>query len=127
MLSVRIIQYWNDYHKIEMREEFADLNGLADWIFGQMRADYSTGSGKRLLSFPKCSTCSSIYEISVRPDYGSPSFLIGQIEDDRSGILFSDGTFTAGRKHCTEEVRIWLAECRRRQENPEFNFAPDHA
>lgn len=127
MITVRMIQYWNDYHKKELRENCKDLKELGDWIFNQMRVDYSSEHGKRLLSFPKCDTERGIYEISVMPEYGGCVFWIKQIEDDRSGILFSDGTFTAGQKHCTKMVREWLVECERRKKNPTFNFAPDEA
>lgn len=41
MIIVRMIQYWNDYHKKELREQFRSLKELADWIFDQMRADYT--------------------------------------------------------------------------------------
>ncbi len=32
MITVRMIQYWNDYHKKELRENFGNLKGLEDWI-----------------------------------------------------------------------------------------------
>lgn len=127
MLTVRIIQYWNDYHKKELKEQFKDLEELADWIFNQMRVDYSSEHGENLLSFPKCDIRDRIYEISVRPECGGYVFWIKQIEDEYSGILFSDGTFTAGQKHCTRAVREWLARCENRKKNPTFNFAPDEA
>lgn len=127
MIIVRMIQYWNDYHKKELRERFGGLEELADWIFNQMRVDYTSESGRDLLSFPKCDTNDRIYEISVRPERGSYVFWIKQIEDENSGIIFSDGTFTAGKKHCTKTVREWLARCEIRKKNPTFNFASDEA
>jgi len=125
MITVRMIQYWNDYHKKELRERFGGLEELADWIFNQMRVDYTSERGKDLLSFPKCDTNDRIYEISVRPEYGGHVFWIKQIEDEDSGIIFSDGTFTAGRKHCTKAVREWLARCEVRKKSPTFKFASD--
>ena len=105
MVTARIIEYWNDYRKKERMERFNDLDGLADWIFGQMKVDYSSEGNRFSLSFPKCDTADKIYEITVRPEHGRPTLWIKQIEDDHRGILFSDGTFTAGRKHCTNDVR----------------------
>ena len=67
----------------------------------------------------------NIYRISVQPEHGSYVYWIKQIEEDHSGILFSDGTFTAGQKHCTKRLQEWLAECERRKKNPTFNFASD--
>lgn len=125
MITVRMIQYWNDYHKKELRERFRDLEELADWIFNQMRVDYTSEHGRNLLSFPKCDTNDRIYKISVRPECGSYEFWIKQIEDEYSGIIFSDGTFTAGQKHCTKAVREWLTKCENRKKSPTFNFALD--
>lgn len=127
MIRVRIIEYWNDFRQREYEEYFDGLRDLAEWIFRRMKADYSGRHGKRLLSFPECSTDDRISEIWFRPEYAAHAFLIKQIEDVNLGILFSDGTYTAGQKHCTREVRLWLAECRKRQENPVFNFAEDGA
>lgn len=127
MITARMIQYWNDCHKKELRERFGGLGELEDWIFDQMRVDYTSEAGKNMLSFPKCDTGSSIHEISVRPEYGGYVFSIRLIEDGDSGIIFSDGTFTAGQKHCTKAVREWLAGCRDRKENPTFHFASDAA
>ena len=127
MITVRMIQYWNDYHKKEVRERFNGLAELEEWIFGQMRVDYSSEHGRNLLSFPRCDVEGNIYRISVQPEHGSYVYWIKQIEDDHSGILFSDGTFTAGRKHCTKMVREWLAGCERRKNAPTFYFAPDGA
>lgn len=125
MITVRMIQYWNDYHKKELRERFGCLEELADWIFDQMRADYTSGRGRDLLSFPMCDTDDRIYEISVRPEYGGCVFWIKQIEDENLGIIFSDGTFTAGQKYCTKVVREWLVGCEARKKNPVFDFASD--
>ena len=90
-----------------------------------MKVDYSSVNNRLSLSFPKCGTADKIYEITVRPEHGGPTVWIKQIEDNHRGILFSDGTFTAGRKHCTSDVRKWLAECEERRKNPFFNFALD--
>ncbi len=127
MITARIIEYWNDYRKKEKRERFESLDRLADWIFDQMQVDYSGEKGWLSLSFPKCETMDTIYEITVRPEHRGATLWIKQIEDDCRGIIFSDGTFTAGKKHCTREVREWLAKCGERKKNPVFNFAPDVA
>ena len=127
MIIVRMIKYWHDYQKRELQERFRDLDELANWIFGQMRVDYTSEHGRNLLSFPKCDADDSIYNISVRPEYGGYVFWIKQIEDEHSGIVFSDGTFTGGQKHCTKAVGEWLMRCENRKRNPTFNFAPDEA
>lgn len=125
MITVRMIQYWNDYHKRDLREQFRNLKELEDWIFGQMRMDYSSKAGANLLSFPECDAECRIYRISVRPEYGGYVYWIKLIEDRDIGIVFSDGSFTAGQKHCTREVREWLAGCEARKMNPTFRFAED--
>ena len=127
MIIARMVQYWNDYHKKELREQFRSLKELEDWIFGQMRVDYSSEYGRDFLNFPECDVEKHIYRISVQPECGGYVYWIKQIEDDRSGIIFSDGTFTAGQKHCTKGVREWLARCEERKKNPTFRFASDGA
>lgn len=54
MVTARIIEYWNDYRKKEKMERFNDLDGLADWIFSQMKVDYSSVGNRFSLSFPRC-------------------------------------------------------------------------
>lgn len=89
MITVRMTQYWHDYHKQELRERFRSLKELEEWIFGQMCVDYSSAHGKDLLSFPECDVESHIYQISVQPDYRGCVYWIRQIEDDSSGIVLS--------------------------------------
>lgn len=127
MITVRMLQYWNNYHKNELQEWFRDLEELADWIFGKMKTDYTSEHGRGLLSFHKCDADEHIYEISVRPEYGGYVFWINLIQDEYSGIVFSDGTFTAGQKHCAKTVREWLMKYGNRKRNPTFKFVPDEA
>lgn len=125
LITVRMIYYWNDFCRKEKKERFGSLDELADWIFGQMQTDYSGKDGRESLSFPKCSNSEDIYEITMIPERGGITIWIKLIEDDSLGIVFSDGTFTARRKHCTATVRHWLEECEERRKNPVFNFAAD--
>ena len=32
MITVRMTQYWHDYHKQELRERFRSLKELEEWI-----------------------------------------------------------------------------------------------
>lgn len=125
MITVRMIQYWNDYHKREQREQFRDLKELEEWIFAQMRVDYSSGHGRNWLSFPRCDTECEIYQIPVRPEYGGYVYWIKLIEDGDIGIMFSDDSFTAGQRHCTNVMREWLAKCEARKKTHAFCFAED--
>lgn len=125
MITAKITEYRNDYNQHERRERFQDLDAFADWIFGQMQVNYSDKDGSFALWFPKCDDIRWLSYIKVIPEYNGPSLWIKQIEDDSRGILFSDGTFTAGQKHCTRDVREWLAKCEERRKHPVFHFAPD--
>lgn len=125
MITIRMIEYWNDYNQRERKEKFQSLDVLADWIFGQMSVDYSGPQGSHALSFPSCKDERSIYRISLMPGASEQTLWIKLIEDDSRGILFSDGTFTAGRKHCTRDVKEWLAKCEERREHPVFPFASE--
>ena len=118
MITVRMIEYWNDYRKKERKERFMSLEHLADWIFDQMKVNYSDKRWTYSLYFPKCETRDRISYISVTPEYGGSCLWIKLIEEDGLGIIFSDGTFTARQKYCTKRVKEWLAK-------PVFNFAPD--
>lgn len=125
MITVRMIHYWNDDVKWEETKRFGNLGDLEDWIFNQMRVDYSRENGQFYLSFPKCGKNEDIHGISICPESGSHTTWIKQIADDGKGIIFSDGTFTAGQKHATAQVRYWLQECENRRRSPSFHFAPD--
>lgn len=125
MITARIIEYWNDYNQHERRERFQDLDAFADWIFGQMSVDYSGPQGSHTLSFPPCKDEQNIYRISLMPGATKQTLWIKLIEDDRRGILFSDGAFTAGQKYCTRDVKEWLAKCEERRKHPVFPFASD--
>lgn len=54
MITVRMIQYWNDYHQSEVKEHFRNLKGLEEWILGQMCVDYSSRHGRDQCSNSKC-------------------------------------------------------------------------
>lgn len=125
MIAIRMIEYWNDYDQYARKERFQDLDALADWIFGQMSVDYSGPQGSHTLSFPSCKDEQNIYRISMMPTATEQTLWIKLIEDDSRGILFSDGTFTAGQKHCVRDVKEWLAKCEERRKRPVFSFAAD--
>lgn len=125
MITIRMIEYWNDYNQRERKEKFQSLDALADWIFGQMCVNYSDPYGSHALSFPSCKDERNIYRISMMPTATEQTLWIKLIGDDSRGILFSDGTFTAGRKHCTRDVKEWLAKCEERRKHPVFPFASE--
>lgn len=124
MLRVKYERYWNDYiHKNEERR-FRDLDDLEEWMFDQMEQDYTK---KFVMCFPTPDAAKRIgetgpWKIEFRPKWGGESFWIKQIECER-GIIFSDGTFTSGQKHWSEEVKTWLTHCEERRKTPKFNFA----
>ncbi len=125
MITARLIEYWNDYRNRERKERFMDLEHLADWIFDQMQVDYTKKENRFAMYFPECKTRDRICHISLTPEYGGPALWIKLIKEDGLGIIFSDGTFTAGQKYCTRQVKEWLAKCNERKRKPVFNFAPD--
>ncbi len=120
-----MIEYWNDYNQRERKEKFQSLDALADWIFGQMCVNYSDPYGSHALSFPSCKDERNIYQISIMPTATEQTLWIKLIGDDNRGILFSDGTFTAGQKYCTKDVKEWLAKCEERRKHPVFPFASE--
>ena len=125
MITIRMIEDWNDYNQRERKEKFQSLDALADWIFGQMCVNYSDPYGSHALSFPSCKDERNIYQISIMPTATEQTLWIKLIGDDNRGILFSDGTFTAGQKYCTKDVKEWLAKCEERRKHPVFPFASE--
>ena len=126
MIRVKYERYWNDLIRKNEEKSFADLNALADWIFGQMQQDYKKDFA---MSFPTPEVAKRIGEkgpwrIEFKPQYGGETFWIHQIEDF-NGIIFSDGQFTSRRTHWTTEVQQWLTACDARRRAPKFNFVDE--
>lgn len=121
MLRVKYERYWNDFHRRNEVKSFANLDELADWMFGQMQQDYT-----KAMSFPTPEKVDRIGEtgpwsIEIRPVWGEENIWIHQIEGC-GGIIFSDGKLTAGQKHWSQAVQDWLLRCEERQRHPKFNF-----
>lgn len=120
MITVCYEEYHNDYFRKEHEKRFANLAELEEWIFGQMKQDYSDKEkGWLRMFFPVHETPS---RIGFTPQWGGPNCWIHQIESER-GIIFTDGRHTAGQKHWNQEVRDWLKHCKERQYSPKFVFA----
>lgn len=128
MIKIYYEEYHNDYNRKNHEKIFSNLQKLEDWIFSQMKQDYSDKEcGSHFLSFPTPEQCKRMntegpWRISFTPDYGGPDYLIRQIKND-NGIIFSDGQFTAGKRHWSKEVQNWLIHCHNRQFSPQFDFA----
>ena len=121
MLRVKYERYWNDFHRRNEVKHFADLDELAEWMFGQMQQDYTRG-----MSFPTPEKASRIGEsgpwaIELRPVWGGENLWIHQIENS-CGIIFSDGKLTSGQKHWSQAVKEWLVRYDERRCSPKFNF-----
>lgn len=124
MLKIKYERYWDDYRRRNETKSFSSLNGLEDWMFGQMQQDYTKDF---VMSFPTPEKAARIGEcgpwsIEFRPERGGEKFYIHQIEGF-DGIIFSDGTFTTRQKYWTVEIQDWLVHCEERRKNPRFNFA----
>lgn len=124
MLSVKYERYWCDYHRRNESASFADLTELENWMFEQMQQNYTADPG--VMSFPTPEKTARIGEsgpwtIELRPVWGEEHVWIHLITSN-GGIIFSDGKFTAGRKHWSKAVQDWLARCEERKKQPKFNF-----
>ena len=109
----------NDNFNKHLERSFVSLETLENWIFDQMSQDYTGNS--RAISFPNPKSPNGPSCISFTPTYGGERYLIHQIENG-IGIMFSDGTHTAGQKHWSKDVQTWLTHCEERRQNPTFNF-----
>lgn len=119
MITVRYEEYHNDYHRKDHTMRLANLKDLEDWMFDQMKQDYSSKEkGWLYMYFP----VDEPSRIQFSPQYGGSNFWIHQIENE-NGIIFTDGGHTASRKHWSQEVQEWLKHCKERQYAPKFVFA----
>lgn len=124
MLRVKFERYWNDYHRKDEVKTFSEFAEFEEWMFNQMQQDYTGDKGTMCFPTPNKATrinAKGPWGIELRPKWGGEEIWIHQIET-ASGIVFSDGKFTAGRKHWSAEVKAWLAHCEERRCNPQFNF-----
>lgn len=124
MVQIKYERYWDDYHRKNEEKSFQDLTELENWIFDQMKQDYT--KERFAMSFPTPEIAKRINEagpwsIEFKPDRYGETFWIRQISDER-GIIFSDGTFTAGLRHWSEDIKDWLQHCEIRRRSPQFDF-----
>lgn len=124
MLKIKFERYWHDYRRKDEIKSFSNLTELEEWIFNQMQQDYTGNAGT--MSFPTPEKAKRInaegpWRIEFRPKRGEEDIWIHQIETS-DGIVFSDGKFTAKRKHWSVKIQEWLIHCEARRNNPPFNF-----
>ncbi len=125
MITVYYEKYWNDFMRKEETVTFYSLESVADWIFNQMRCDYTKNT--HMMSFPTPEAAKRIGEdgpwgIEFTPEHGGPMFWIHMMKEGEK-IIFTDGKMTAGKKHWSQAVKEWLPSCRERQKAPCFDFA----
>lgn len=128
MIKIYYEKYWNDFLRKDETKTFDTLEDVADWIFDQMKVDYSDRDhGWVYMYFPTEETnkrigASGPSRIEFMPENGGPTFWIHKMMKDGK-IIFTDGKMTAGQKHWSKDVKAWLAECDKRQKSPRFDFA----
>lgn len=119
MFKIKYEEYHNDYDRKNHEKKFLYLSDLEEWIFGQMQRDYT--KDRMVLYFPGKDIGG---RVEFQPVCGGATFWIHLIEDN-DGILFSDGTYTAGQKFTHGDIQEWFDHCRERQEHPKFRFVKD--
>ncbi len=128
MITVYYEKYWNDFCRRDETKTFYALEDVADWIFSQMRVDYSDKEhGWVYMYFPTEEKSQRIRasgpsSIEFMPESGGPTFWIHKMTENGGKIIFTDGKMTAGQKHWSQEVRAWLVECDKRRKTPRFDF-----
>lgn len=123
MIKVKFEKYWDEQTHGMHENKFKDLNALADWIFGQMRQNYTENSSA--MKFPIPENFNVPYNIEFMPAPDSETIRIYQIENS-DGIIFSSGQLTLGYKHWTPGIKAWLTDCEKRRRNlPPFKFVND--
>ena len=127
MIKVYYEEYHNDFNRKQHVREFPNLDSLEEWIFDQMRTDYT--KDRYVMGIPTPEIAERIHSeapwrIEFMPERGGATFWIRQMKENGQ-IIFSDGTMTAGRKHWTNAVKEWCIGMEERRENPSFDFAED--
>ena len=125
MIKAYIEEYYNDYFKKQHVMEFPNLSNLADWIFGQMRTDYSGDSLAMGIPTPEKAErikADAPWRIEFKPERGGPSFWIHQMKEN-GRIIFTDGTYTNGQRHWSQAAKEWCIDIEKRRKNPTFDFA----
>lgn len=112
MYTIKYEEYRNDYDRRSYERSFNSLTAVEDWLFDQMQQSYER------MWFPSREPS----RIEVSPVYGGPHIWIYMISSPR-GIEFTDGRFTNGQKHWSQEVQTWLKHCNERKNKPKFVFA----
>lgn len=109
MIAIEYERYWNDYtRQKKLTKSFSSLSSLANWLF-DMNTDpngYGLYFGEGLIE----SKDEQGWTIWVR------------IIRNENGIIFSDGRYTMGQKHCNDTVKEWVSECMERKNHPVYNF-----
>jgi hypothetical protein len=112
MYTVKYEEYTNDYMRKNCSKNFSSLKAIEDWIFDSMQQSYNC------MWFPK----ERPSRIEFTPLRYGPNVWVYLISSER-GIEFTDGRFTNGQTHWSNEVRDWLKHCNERKTAPKFTFA----
>lgn len=123
MIKVYYEEYYNDFRRKDMERTFSSLKEVEDWVFEQMRQDYTKPF---VMYFPTPEQNKRFHwdgasRIEFAPSKEGPEYWIHEMKSD-TGIIFTDGKYTAGQKHWSKEVQDWLRHCDARQHAPKFQF-----
>lgn len=131
MISVKYERYWNAFNRTHETKSFETLHELEEWIFDQMEQVQQACRQQELrlssaMFFPTPKSMEKIAadgpcHIMFKPNLYGQIIFVHEILTE-SGVIFSDGEFTAGQKHWTREVQDWLTHCFERQTSPKNNI-----
>lgn len=115
-------EYVNDYNRRDKVEYFSSLNKFADILFENAtnytwlyftNAERNKAENNGRFEFDSSCISSTGRKFNIYTH---------KIEKDGK-IIYSDGKFTNGISHASNEVCEWLKECNARKRNPQFDFA----
>lgn len=131
MIVVKYEKYLCDYHRQLGTKTFGGgLDEVEEWLFEMMERPYVShnelygDTGHMHFPTPKKAElikAAGPREIEIDPSSTDPKIWVHLIEN-ASGIIFSDGKLTNGRKHWSSEVKEWLTRCDERVHSQKFNF-----
>lgn len=113
IFTVRYERYRNEYTRQFGNLYFADLAQLRSYLFNGMVADPAAN-----MTFPARRAHEEgagwVEAITFRREEGGDEMRLHLIAQGDT-CVFSDGTFTAGKRHCSKAMETFLEDCRKRQ------------
>lgn len=115
MIKVTYEHYYNDYiRKQNLVMHFQSLEAFYNWIKSNTVGDVNNS---RILWFPHYRE-SNCFRYNIQNGWVC---FVRMIENEE-GIIFTDGFYTSGKRHSSNEFYEWCQERIKEQKKTQYNF-----